>query len=105
MGVGFCIFVYILAWMIRPSNPYKEKSAIYECGEETVGPTWIQYNFRYYTFALIFVVFDIETIFLYPWALVYRKLGLFAGIEMLIFIGILVVGLIYAWKKGALEWL
>jgi len=89
---------------IRPQKPYPEKLATYECGMDTIGPTWVQFNFRYYYYALVFVVFDIETIFLYPWAVAFRQLKLFGFIEMVIFVLILVVGFIYAWKKRALEW-
>ena len=89
---------------LRPSNPTPVKNDTYECGVETVGSSWIQFNFRYYTFALLFVVFDIETVFLIPWAIHFRQLGLFGLIEMAVFILILVVGFVYAWRKHALEW-
>ena len=92
------------AWLVRPKKPGPIKQATYECGLETVGDTWVQFKVQYYIYALIFVVFDIETVFLYPWAVAYSQLGLFALVEMAIFIGILVVGLLYAWRKGALEW-
>ena len=85
-------------------KPNAIKNATYECGLQTIGPTWIQFNFRYYLFALIFVIFDVETVFLYPWAVAYRQLDWFTMIEVLIFVAILVVGLAYAWKKRALEW-
>jgi len=93
-----------VAWLIRPKMPGEIKNAIYECGLETVGETWVQFKVQYYIYALIFVIFDIETVFLYPWAVAYNKLGLFALIEMFIFIAILLGGLLYAWRKGALEW-
>ena len=89
---------------IMPKKPSAVKTDTYECGLETTGKTWVQFNFRYYFYALIFVIFDVETIFLYPWAVAYNKLGLFALIEMLVFIAILVVGFVYAWRKGVLEW-
>jgi len=85
-------------------KPNPVKNATYECGLETVGPTWVQFNFRYYLYALIFVIFDIETVFLYPWAVAFRELAWFTIVEVLIFMAILVVGLAYAWKKKALEW-
>jgi NADH-quinone oxidoreductase subunit A len=92
-------------------KPNPVKNATYECGLETVGPTWVQFNFRYYLFALLFVIFDIETVFLYPWVVAYgganrhRDLvAWFTIFEVLIFMAILVVGLVYAWKKKALEW-
>ncbi len=92
------------ASLLRPKKPSKAKLETYECGMETVGDAWVQFRVQYYIFALIFVVFDVETVFLYPWAVSYGKLGLFAFAEMLVFVGILVVGLVYAWKKQALRW-
>ncbi|MBI2934897.1 MAG: NADH-quinone oxidoreductase subunit A [Chloroflexi bacterium] len=89
---------------VAPRKPSMVKTSTYECGPETVGRAWVQFNFRYYLFGLLFVLFDIEAVFLYPWAVAYGKLKLFGLIEMLIFILILVVGYIYAWKKKALEW-
>lgn len=102
------IFPFIalgLAWVLRPKKPNPIKSQTYECGLETYGDTWVQFRVQYYLFALIFVVFDLETIFLYPWAVAYNKLGLFALAEMFVFLAILVGGLVYAWRKGALEWI
>lgn len=89
---------------LRPDHPDPVKNDTYECGVETLGPAWIQFNFRYYTFALLFVVFDIEAVFLLPWAVTFRHLGLEGLIAMGLFIAILLVGFIYAWKRGALEW-
>ena len=80
------------------------KTDTYECGMQTVGSSWLQFNFRYYFYALLFVVFDVETVFLYPWAVYFKQLKLFGFVEMFIFILILVVGLVYAWKKKVLEW-
>jgi NADH:ubiquinone oxidoreductase subunit 3 (subunit A) len=76
----------------------------YECGIETVGNTWVQFHVQYYIFALVFLIFDVETVFLYPWAAAFDQLGLFAVLEGVLFILILVVGLVYAWRKGVLEW-
>ena len=104
ISVLFAIVPLFFARFLRPSNPNDVKSSTYECGIETVGPSWIQYYPGFYIYALIFVVFDVETVFLYPWAVVYGQLGLFAFVEMLIFVGILVVGLVYAWRKQALRW-
>ncbi len=103
-AIGFAVVPLILARFIRPSRPNKVKLDTYECGLETIGPTWIQYHVGFYIYALVFVIFDVETVFLYPWALAYGQLGLFALIEMLIFIAILVVGLVYALKKRVLRW-
>ena len=87
-----------------PQKPNPVKSSIYECGVPTVGKTWVQFNFRYYFYALLFVVFDIQIVFLYPWASALGQLKLFALVEMLVFFFILTVGFIYAWKKRVLEW-
>ena len=89
---------------IRPTAPNPVKSETYECGMETEGNTWVQFNFRYYFFALIFVIFDVEAVFLYPWAVAYRQVKLFGFVEALIFIIVLIVGYVYAWRKHALEW-
>jgi NAD(P)H-quinone oxidoreductase subunit 3 len=93
-----------LSWLLRPKPKGIERAITYECGMEPFGGAWIQFNIRYYMFALVFVVFDVETVFLYPWAVAFNQLGLLAFIEALIFITILVVALVYAWRKGALQW-
>ena len=100
----FPFVAFVIAYIIRPKKPNPIKTSIYECGLETIGETWVQFKVQYYIYALVFVVFDIETVFLYPWAVAYNKLGLFALVEMFIFITILAGGLIYAWRKGALKW-
>src|SRR5574337_284489 len=94
----------IIARIIAPHNPNPQKVTTYECGEELIGIGWIRFHVRYYLYALVYIVFAVETVFLFPWAIVFRELGLFAFLEMMVFIGILLVGLAYAWKKGALEW-
>jgi NAD(P)H-quinone oxidoreductase subunit 3 len=103
-----CSLVPLLALtaskLVRPSRRGPERRTTYESGMEPVGEAWIQFNIRYYMFALVFVVFDVETVFLYPWAVAFNQLGLLAFVESLVFIAILVVGLVYAWRKGALEW-
>ncbi len=93
------------AWLLGPKKPGRIKQQTYECGLETVGESWVQFKVQYYLFALLFVIFDIEIAFLLPWAVAHARLGLFALLEMVIFLGILVVGLVYAWRKGALEWI
>ena len=93
-----------MAWLLSPKKPNPIKNSSYECGIETFGDTWVQFKAQYYLFALIFVVFDVEVIFLYPWAVAYDKLGLFALVEAGLFVLILFAGLLYAWRKGALEW-
>ena len=100
----FALLPIILARFIRPRKPSAIKNATYECGMEAKGDSWIQFRVQYYIFALIFVIFDIETVFLYPWAVAFNQLGLFAFIEMVIFLVILGFGLVYAWKKKLLEW-
>jgi NADH-quinone oxidoreductase subunit A len=89
---------------VVPRNPNAEKYNIYECGMETTGKTWIQFNFRYYFYALIFVTLDVMVVFLYPWAVQLKQLGATALVTILVFIFIIALGYIYAWKKKALEW-
>lgn len=90
---------------IRPRKPDPVKQSVYECGMVPVGDALVRYNVRYYLFALLFVVFDVEAIFLYPWAVAYRGLGVYAFVEALIFIAVLLVGYVYAWRKRAMEWI
>lgn len=104
LGIIFPIFVLWLGKQLRPHKPAPNKGITYESGNDPVGESQIRFNVRYYLYALMFVVFDVETVFLYPWAAAYRQLGLFALIEMVIFIGLLLIGLIYAWKKKVLQW-
>ena len=104
LGGVFVAGGLITARLLRPSRPYPAKLTTYECGEEPVGSPWVKFNIRFYVVALIFVIFEVEVLFLFPWALVYQKLGLFAFIEMMIFIVILLVGLAYVWVKGDLDW-
>ncbi len=92
------------SWLLRPRRPYPDKLSTYECGEEPVGNTWVKINIRFYVVALIFIVFDVEVVFLFPWALVFKNLGMFAFIEMAVFLSILVVGYAYVWVKGDLDW-
>ncbi|MGJ3252927.1 MAG: photosynthetic/respiratory NAD(P)H-quinone oxidoreductase subunit C [Elainellaceae cyanobacterium] len=103
-----CGLVPVLAlgvsYFVRPKRKGSERRTTYESGMEPIGGAWIQFNIRYYMFALVFVIFDVEVVFLYPWAVAFNQLGLLAFIEVLIFIAILVIGLVYAWRKGALEW-
>jgi NADH-quinone oxidoreductase subunit A len=100
----FPLIGLVAAWLLRPHRPGPIKLSIYECGLETIGETWVQFKVQYYIYALIFVLFDVETVFLYPWAVAYNQLPLFALFEMFVFLLILAVGLVYAWRKGALEW-
>jgi len=104
IGVVFTFAGLFAAWVVRPRRPTSEKLLTYECGETPIGSPWIRFNVRFYVIALIFVVFDVEIVFLFPWAVVYQALGMFAFIEMMVFIGILLVGFAYVWAKGDLEW-
>lgn len=104
LGILLPVVALTLGRLLRPNKPTELKQTTYESGNEPVGEGQVRFNIRYYLFALMFVIFDVETVFLYPWAVSYGKLGLFALIEMLIFIALLVVGLIYAWKKKVLKW-
>jgi NADH:ubiquinone oxidoreductase subunit 3 (subunit A) len=90
--------------LIAPKKPNSIKSQTYECGMETVGESWIQFKAQYYIFALVFLVFDVEAVFLFPWAVAFDRLPLFAVVEGILFILILLAGLIYAWREGALKW-
>ena len=105
MVVGFVATTLAIARLIAPSRrSSKTKRMNYETGEMTVTDPWRPFPVRYYVFALLFLIFDVEAAFLYPWAVVYRDLGLYGFVEMAIFVLILGVGLAYAWKKGALKW-
>lgn len=102
------VFVVATVWASNLLSPNGKDSPSrlepYECGVEPVGPPWVQFRVGYYVYALLFVVFDIETVFLYPWAVTFNKMGLFVLVEMAIFIAILAAGLAYAWKEDALRW-
>ncbi len=116
LSVGGAIFIFlavgvifgaggiITSFLIHPRRKSAVKEEAYECGPPTQGHAWVQFKIQYFIYALLFVIFDVETIYLYPWAVKFNSLGLFAFIEMIIFIFILVIGLWYAWKEGALEW-
>ncbi len=108
-AIGFAATTILLPVTLRllrivPRKPNPTKYTTYECGMETVGKSWVIFNFLYYFFALLFVIFDIQVVFLYPWAVHFKQLKLFGLVEMLAFILILVVGFIYAWRKGVLQW-
>ena len=102
--VVFAVMALVLWKVLRPSRFSEEKLTTYECGENPVGSAWVQFNIRFYVFALLFIIFDVEAVFLLPWAVVFRKLGVLAFVEGLVFIAILVVALAYVWRKGDLEW-
>jgi len=101
LGIGILVFAFI----VRPNKPDAEKLSPYECGMPLfMGAKEERFSVRFYIVAMLFLLFDIEAVFLYPWAVVYKKIGLFGFVEMMLFIVILLVGYFYAWKKGALEW-
>jgi len=104
IGIIVPIVPLVLARFISPRKPNAIKQSTYECGIETVGESWVQFKAQYYIFALVFLLFDVEVVFLFPWALTLNKLPLYAVVEGIVFIGILVSGLVYAWRKGMLEW-
>lgn len=104
--VGLIIPIGAIAagFILGPKKPNPIKEETYECGIEPVGEAWIQFKPQYYIFALVFLVFDVEAVFLFPWAVKLGQLGMYAVIEGIIFVSILVVGLVYTWRKGMLEW-
>jgi NADH-quinone oxidoreductase subunit A len=108
IAVAFGVFVVIASYLVGQHKPTPSKMAPYECGMTTVGTSRRRIPIRYYLVAMLFLLFDIEIVFLYPWAVVFRDFkaafGLFIFLEMLVFVGILIVAYIYIWKKGALEW-
>ncbi|MFC1729436.1 NADH-quinone oxidoreductase subunit A [candidate division KSB1 bacterium] len=104
VGIVVVSLTIVLSRIIHPRNITDEKLTTYECGEDPVGDSWIRFNNRFYIIALIFIIFDIEVVFLFPWAIVFKRLGMFAFIEMMVFIAILMVGFAYVWAKGDLEW-
>ena len=109
VAIFFAVTTLLLPVTLRfirivPRKPNPVKSSTYECGMETIGKAWVQFNFRYYFYALMFIALDILIVFLYPWAVELRQLGLFGFVGMLIFISIIIIGYIYAWRKKVLEW-
>ncbi|MGO4370884.1 NADH-quinone oxidoreductase subunit A [Paenibacillus sp. MCAF20] len=104
LGILLPVAALTIGRLLRPYKPTELKKTTYESGNEPVGVGQVRFNIRYYLFALMFVIFDVETVFLYPWAVAYNKLGLFVLVEMIIFAGMLLVGLLYAWKKKVLKW-
>lgn len=103
-GVGLVAVAFGAAWLVAPHHPTPGKLTTYECGIDPVGEGWSQSQVRYYIYGFLFVIFDVESVFLFPWARVFVSLGYTAVVEMAIFIAILAVGLLYAWRKGVLEW-
>ena len=106
MGLAVLVVLggLLLSHRLTPQNPGGMKDEPYECGEQTIGISWVQFNVGYYLFGLLFLVFDVEAAFLFPWAVVFRDVGLIALLEVGLFVAILLLGLLYAWKRGALKW-
>jgi NADH-quinone oxidoreductase subunit A len=104
LGFVFVGIALVAAYFIRPSHPNPIKNSTYECGEIPIGEPWVRFNVRFYVIALIFLLFDVEVVFLLPWAIVFKGLGWFAFIEMIIFVVILLAGFAYVWGKGDLDW-
>ena len=104
IGIIVPIVPLVFSRLVAPRKPNPIKQSTYECGLETVGDSWVQFKAQYYIFALVFLVFDVETVFLFPWALSLKQLPLLVVVEGVLFIAILVTGLVYTWRKGMLEW-
>src|SRR2546427_2388118 len=104
VALTFGVATLLLSYLVQPKYPEPEKLTTYECGSEPFSDARMPFPVRYYIFAMLFVIFDIEVIFLYPWAVVFDKIGLVGLVEMLVFIGLFLMAYVYAWKKGALEW-
>ena len=104
VAAGIPALALLIARMIAPRKPNLKKLETYECGMETVGETWVQFKVQYYVYALVFLIFDVEIIFLYPWAVAFDRLDLLGVIAGVLFIFLLGDGLLYAWRKGALKW-
>lgn len=105
VGVVFVAVTMALARMIRPADPNVVKMSNYECGEDPIGSSWFTFNVRFYIIALIFVIFDVEAVFLFPWAVVFKSIGWIAFWDVLVFIVILLVGFAYVWNMGDLDWI
>jgi len=104
IAAAFAIVTLVLSYVVQPRVTSAEKSSPYECGSEPISDARIPFPVRYYIIAMLFVIFDVEIMFLYPWAVAFDKIGLFGLVEMVIFIALFLAGYVYAWKKGALEW-
>jgi len=113
-GIFFVVAGFITSWLIRPHRPNEEKNKVYECGEDPIGNAWGQFNNRFYIIALVFILFEVELVILFPWAVIFGRKeliiatqglwGVFSLLEAFIFVGLLVLGLVYVWAKGYLEW-
>ena len=104
IAVAFAVFAIAASYLLGQRKPTAIKQSPYECGMTTIGPTYKKIPIKYYIIAMLFLLFDIEVVFLYPWAVVFKELRIFGFISMAVFIGILIIAYVYIWKKGALEW-
>jgi NADH-quinone oxidoreductase subunit A len=104
VGLAFGVVPMLAGWLLAPNRPNSEKLSPYECGFEAFEDARMKFDVRYYLIAILFILFDLEIAFLFPWAIVLKEIGLFGFVAMVVFLGILVVGFIYEWMKGALEW-
>lgn len=104
MAGGFVLIALIAAKLIRPDRPTKEKLMTYECGENPEGTPWVKFNIRFFVVALIFLIFDVEVVLLFPWAMIYKDFGFYGFAVGIIFLLILTLGMAYEWRKGDLEW-
>lgn len=104
IGVCFVAIGFLTSWLLRPDRPNAEKLSSYECGEEVIGSSWVQFNIRFYVVALIFILFDVEVVFLFPWATIFKEFGTYGFLTGVFFMGILIIGMLYEWRRGDLEW-
>jgi NADH-quinone oxidoreductase subunit A len=104
VGISMVLAPLLVGRLLRPNMPHPEKSDPYECGEPAIGSSWVQYDLRFYVVGLVFLIFDVEIALFYPWAVVYKSAGLAGLWDMLFFFGVLVVGFLYLWRFGYLEW-
>ena len=104
IGGAFLAVNLLVGWLVRPRMPNTEKLEVYECGEPTIGSSFVQFDLRFYVVALLFIIFDLEVAFLFPWAVAFRDVGAFGFWSMMAFLGVLTVGFVYEWCKGALDW-
>lgn len=104
LALAFIIPLFLLSGFLRDHGTDPLRKSIYECGMDPIGTPYVSPNIRFYLFALVFVIFDVEAVFLFPWAVKFKELGMLGFIEMLTFLAILLIGFVYAWRKGALKW-
>jgi NADH-quinone oxidoreductase subunit A len=104
LAAATAVGMIVATSLIGPKNVFPEKMEVFECGESPIASSKLRFSVKFYLVALFFVIFDIEVVFVYPWAVLFKDLGMFGFIEMMIFLSILAIGLVYVWRRGALEW-